>query len=286
MVCTVDIEKHNSWVQQDRVYKFLAGLDDRLDSTRADIIQTVPLPTVEQAYARIRREEMRQKVMCGNDSTFNPAVMAMKDADRAGQHTDHTPKVSLSLKSETKQGKGCTHCHNPRHTKETCFQLHGYPDWWKELKEKKTAGNKKGQGGQVHLAGCTNCAHGYTETSTGQASLTLATHVEGTERSAEKGNALITQNLEKWVIDSGATDHMTYLDSDLDKIEKSNRKEIVNANGVPSPVIGSGTVNMTQSLYLKDTLLVPSLTTKLISVGRLAEDLNCAVLMYPNFCIF
>ena len=37
---------------------------------------------------------------------------------------------------------------------------------------------------------------------------------------------------------------------------------------------------------LKDTLLVPSLTTKLISVGRLAEDLNCVVLMYPNFCIF
>jgi gag-polypeptide of LTR copia-type len=96
MVCTMDIEKHNSWVQEDRVYKFLAELDDRLDSTRADIIQTMPLPTVEQAYARVRREEIRQKVMCDNDSTCNLVVMAMKHPDRAQKHTDRAPEISLS----------------------------------------------------------------------------------------------------------------------------------------------------------------------------------------------
>ncbi|KAL6286789.1 hypothetical protein ACE6H2_011179 [Prunus campanulata] len=25
---------------------------------------------------------------------------------------------------------GCTHCGNPKHTQETCFKSHGYPDWW------------------------------------------------------------------------------------------------------------------------------------------------------------
>jgi hypothetical protein len=79
---------------------------------------------------------------------------------------------------------------------------------------------------------------------------------------------------------------MTYLESDLDKIRKSNRKEIVNANGVSSQVMGSGIINVTGSLCLKDTILVPSLTTKLISVGRLVEYLNYMVLMYLNFCIF
>jgi hypothetical protein len=54
MVCDVDIENHNSWVQEDRVYKFLIGLDDHPDRTRADIIQIVPLPTLEKAYARVK----------------------------------------------------------------------------------------------------------------------------------------------------------------------------------------------------------------------------------------
>lgn len=31
----------------------------------------------------------------------------------------------------------------PRYTKEMCFKLHGYPDWYKQLK--KENGNTKGQ---------------------------------------------------------------------------------------------------------------------------------------------
>jgi hypothetical protein len=42
--------------------------------------------------------------------------------------------------------------------------------------------------------------------------------------------------------------------------------------------MGSEIVNVTGSLCLKDTLLVPLLTTKLISVDQLAENLNCVVL--------
>jgi hypothetical protein len=42
------------------------------------------------------------------------------------------------MKSKTQvEGGGCTHCGNMKHTKETCFKLHGYPDWWHELKTKK-----------------------------------------------------------------------------------------------------------------------------------------------------
>ena len=38
------------------------------------------------------------------------------------------------------EGGGCTHFGNVKHTRETCFKLHGYPDWWHELKEKKKRG--------------------------------------------------------------------------------------------------------------------------------------------------
>jgi hypothetical protein len=82
---------------QKEMAMHLARLDNRLDSTRADIILTV-----EQAYARVRREEMWQKVMCSNDNISHPAVMAMKGTDRPGPYTDRASEVSFSLKSETK----------------------------------------------------------------------------------------------------------------------------------------------------------------------------------------
>ena len=54
-------------LQEDRVYTFFYGLDDKLDNIRSDVLQLKPLPTVEQAYAHVRREAMRQAVMTTND---------------------------------------------------------------------------------------------------------------------------------------------------------------------------------------------------------------------------
>ena len=54
MDCAVDIQKYNLILQEDRVYTFLDGLDDRLDKTRSDVLQLKPFPTVEQAYAHVR----------------------------------------------------------------------------------------------------------------------------------------------------------------------------------------------------------------------------------------
>ena len=31
----------------------------------------------------------------------------------------------------------CSHCGNSKHTQDTCFKLHGYPNWWHELQLKK-----------------------------------------------------------------------------------------------------------------------------------------------------
>ena len=63
MECATDIQRYNSILQEDRVYTFLDGLDDRLDNIRSDVLQLKPFPIVEQTYAHIRREDVRQHVM-------------------------------------------------------------------------------------------------------------------------------------------------------------------------------------------------------------------------------
>lgn len=63
MECALDIQQYNSLLQEERVYVFLDGLDDRLDNIRSDVLQLKPFPTIEQAYAYVRREDTRQTVM-------------------------------------------------------------------------------------------------------------------------------------------------------------------------------------------------------------------------------
>ena len=88
------------------------------------------------------------------------------------------------------------------------------------------------------------------------------------------------------MIDSGATDHMTFSEKDLVNIIEPRKNGIMNANGISYPVKGMGDAPISSTLTLKNTLFVPSLSTRLISVGQITEELNCAVLMFPDFCIF
>jgi len=50
MKCKADIQSYNSILQEDRVYNYLNGLDDRMDKVRWVMLQIQPFPTVEQTY--------------------------------------------------------------------------------------------------------------------------------------------------------------------------------------------------------------------------------------------
>ncbi|RVW28069.1 hypothetical protein CK203_097961 [Vitis vinifera] len=108
MKCARDIQKYNSTLQEDRVYVFLDGLDDRLDKIRSDVLQLQPFPTVEQAYAHVRREDIRQAVMTSSSDIAPGVVMASKGL-----------KPSKPKSKPQYNGTKCTHCGNIKHTRET-----------------------------------------------------------------------------------------------------------------------------------------------------------------------
>ena len=37
----------------------------------------------------------------------------------------------------------CTHCHQKGHTKERCFELVGYPDWWDHNRDSRKKNPRK-----------------------------------------------------------------------------------------------------------------------------------------------
>ncbi|KAK3005339.1 hypothetical protein RJ639_015952 [Escallonia herrerae] len=266
---------------EDRVYTFLDGLDDRLDNIRGDVLQLKPFPTVEQAYAHVRREDLRQSVMLTKDDIVHSAVMISK-----GQKSQQQPSLQLASNGKqnfsTKpksQGEevGCTHCGHPKHTRDTCFKLYGYPEWWHDLKAKK----KRDVGRAALMNIGDTSAAAYTEPQ-----LSLIPQQGVLPATANTTRALDNPGNISWIIDSGATDHMTFDAQDFIETSQQKRTCIANANGVTYPVTGAGKVALSPSFTLSNTLLVPSLSNKLLSIGQVIEELNCCALMYPKFCLF
>ncbi|XP_056167392.1 uncharacterized protein LOC130138180 [Syzygium oleosum] len=279
MQCPTDILRYNAIVHEDRVYTFLDGLDDRLDNVRADVMKMDPFPTIEQAYARVRREDMRQSIMLSTPVEVTSGSAMVSQRGKGDQLVlsarGPRPKPGMPIQSE-----GCSHCGNPKHIAASCFKLHGYPNWWDDFQtKKKKPGSQKGRnGGQASLV-------------TNGLSL-IPMEPESADAESLEGNCGFVfanghgDGHHRWIIDSGATDHMTPESGDLLTSTTPCRDHIYNVNGHSFPVTAARHVSVTPSLSLSHTLLVPSLSNRLLSVGQLTSELNCVVLMYPDFCLF
>lgn len=101
-------------------------------------------PTVEQAYAHVRRKVVRQSIMTtsGDSGNIHGAVLASKSLTHKSNSSSHSGHLSLmggkSYGISNKQinnsgGEKCSHCGNAKHACDNCFKLHGYPDWWHDL---------------------------------------------------------------------------------------------------------------------------------------------------------
>nr|KYP62605.1 Retrovirus-related Pol polyprotein from transposon TNT 1-94 [Cajanus cajan] len=90
-----------------------------------------------------------------------------------------------------------------------------------------------------------------------------------------------------WILDSGATDHMTPFRMIFKSYIQRNREQLITvANGQGVPICGSGNIILESSIVLKDVLHVPQLANNLISVQKLTKDLNCSVIFFSTHCVF
>ena len=60
-MCSSDLKT----VENNRIYKFLAGLNVEFDEVRGRIIGRSLLPPISEVFAEVRREESRRNVMLG-----------------------------------------------------------------------------------------------------------------------------------------------------------------------------------------------------------------------------
>ena len=97
MACAVDLKTLRDEIQIDRVYAFLAGLDDLFDKVRSDILRTQPLPSVEEVFSVVRREAQRHAtMMSGSNNQGGLPSMAMVSRPAAAFRPSNPSSQSLN----------------------------------------------------------------------------------------------------------------------------------------------------------------------------------------------
>jgi len=90
-----------------------------------------------------------------------------------------------------------------------------------------------------------------------------------------------------WIIDSGASDHMTSLSSLFKTYSPcSGNKKIRIVDGSFSAIAGEGSITLSKHIDLKNVLHVPKLSYNLLSVSKICKDSNRNVKFFDTHCIF
>lgn len=104
-----------------------------------------PLPSTEHAYNIVKREDVRAGILQTSDGKapgdgIGAELFTAKDRGRP--NSSNTSRggggnggwnQGRSDERRTEEDKSkllCSHCSKRKHTKDQCFELMGYPDWW------------------------------------------------------------------------------------------------------------------------------------------------------------
>ncbi|XP_021596606.1 uncharacterized protein LOC110603210 [Manihot esculenta] len=106
---------------RNRLMQFLMGLNEVFGSVREQVLGMDPLPTVNKAYSMVVKFESQREILGAmNDNTESLALL----------NKTQYQNLNRPRRSENKKGH-CTFCNMNGHTREGCFKLIGYPDWFK-----------------------------------------------------------------------------------------------------------------------------------------------------------
>ena len=132
-------------------------------------------------------------------------------------------------------------------------------------------GGAEGSSSQSNNAGNANLVQEYSSSTGNDIALTVGNKQQG------------------WIIDSGATNHMTSLPTILDyqqQVLSDRPRRVYFPNGDNVKVTHTGSCHLTSQDTIENVLLIPDFKFNLLSVSKLTKDLNCVVSFFPDFVIF
>ncbi|GAU34891.1 hypothetical protein TSUD_144220 [Trifolium subterraneum] len=194
--CTCDIKtKLEKRREEEKVHQFLMGLDDVLyGTTRSSLLATDPLPSLNRVYATLIQEERVKTIARSKEERIEIVGLTVKTGGRMRERGD--PK-----------DKACSNCKQSGHEATGCFQLIGYPDWWGDRPRHEAKGvarvkgqqqsQGRGRGMEVDNGGLIGLS-----AEQWQKLMEILNNQKGNNSEKMTGK-------EAWIIDTGASNHMT-----------------------------------------------------------------------------
>src|SRR5882762_5538115 len=192
-------------------------------------------------------------------STLKPSDSRARILDEEKRRANSSlSALSVSASNGPRRNRPfCNHCKRPGHVQDTCWKLHGKPDDWEERRKGKDRDKEPGDGK-------TDMSHTLNVMYNSENVQSIPTYFYvGREHC--------------WMLDSGATDHITPFKDDLSVVTRSTTHiSLGDDSTITSPA--RGTVHVTSNVQAKrlpiqltNVLFTPKAKNRFLSLSRLTQ---------------
>lgn len=296
---TILLTAINTQREESKLFVFLNGLDEVCSPIRSQLLMQHPLPTVEMACAVIQQEESQR------------SVLSLSEIEASAMYTKRV------FDSKPAQ---CTACGGKGHLSDKCWSVVGYPPWHLKHKKfpQKGSGSPSGNQMQIKRPGGTKfgskMANNVSQSSgdsTTESDIVFSPQqleqilklIPGSSLQTLKGSnseceedfdfsfsGMVTCNLASttsntWIIDSGASDHITGTVELLTNVRPAGQHLTIKLpTGAMSTITQIGDITLSNGLLLSYVLVVPQFQHNLLSIHKLSKDNACEIQFSPEVC--
>ena len=264
-----DVKVQQTQREQMAIMSFLAGLSPEFEAAKSQILSSPEISSLQDVFSRVLRTENTQSVQSSS------ALVGL------GKQQYKGGGKGIDTRGQNAEVVVCHYCHKPGHMKRDCKKL--------QYRNQRTQSAHIASTNDAinHEKSVTISADEFAKFSQYQESLKSSSTPVTAIAESGKPNTCLVSSSSKWVIDSGATDHMTGNSSLFSTFQPHTSAPTVTlADGSKSRVLGSGSVNPTPLISLSSVLSLPELSFNLISVSKLTRALNCSAQFFPDYCLF
>ncbi|KAA0054530.1 Beta-galactosidase [Cucumis melo var. makuwa] len=224
----------------------LFGLNPKFDNVCGRILGQRTLPSLMEVCFEVRLEEDRTNAM---GVLTTPTIDSAAFSARSSNHD--------SDKNNGKSIPVCEHCKKQWHTKDQCWKLHNCPPGGK-----KRSSNEKQNSGRAYISETTLASTSQSINPTASQIKTPTLGVIAQSGMPQSLGFISVDGKNPWILDSGATDHLT------------------------APIAGKGQIVPFDGFALQNVLHVPKLSYNLLSISKITCELHCKAIFLPESVYF